>query len=85
MNYVYTKICTGRGESRFDHHNVNKSSPGKWYWSHYQVCVFLPSTLDFGMAQNLTINEVAESFRGSPLYMVLRVISFMYMHEQGSA
>ena len=25
---------------------------------------------DFGMAQHLTINEVAESFRGSPLYMV---------------
>ena len=49
------------------------------------MCVFLPPTLDFGMAQNLTINEVAESFRGSPLYMVLRVISFMYMHEQGSA
>lgn len=25
---------------------------------------------DFGMSQHLTHNEVAESFRGSPLYMV---------------
>ena len=26
--------------------------------------------IDFGMSQHLTHNEVAESFRGSPLYMV---------------
>jgi serine/threonine protein kinase len=29
---------------------------------------------DFGMAQHLTINEVAESFRGSPLYMAPEIL-----------
>jgi serine/threonine-protein kinase ULK/ATG1 len=29
---------------------------------------------DFGMAQHLTINEVAESFRGSPLYMAPEIM-----------
>ena len=34
----------------------------------YLKCVW--NAVDFGMAQHLTLNELAESFRGSPLYMV---------------
>lgn len=34
----------------------------------YLKCV--RNTVDFGMSQHLTLNELAESFRGSPLYMV---------------
>lgn len=46
---------------------------------HYLICVW--NTVDFGMAQHLTLNELAESFRGSPLYMVGNT-SERYLHVQ---
>ena len=45
------------------------------YTSMY-VCMFF-LCIDFGMAQHLTVDEVAESFRGSPLYMVIHHIDML--------
>ena len=47
--------------------------------TNLQICLHKQSSflIDFGMAQHLDTGDHADSFRGSPLYMVGIVYSYM--------
>jgi serine/threonine-protein kinase ULK/ATG1 len=66
-NYIFLimEYCNGGDLSNF--------IKSKKKLAEAEVKYFLQQ-LDFGMAQHLTINEVAESFRGSPLYMAPEIM-----------